>query len=468
MIFEEFMDNLVEGKTIHDFVEAVRNEDSNATANPKCRDYAEGRFDSTITDEQRGILGGQADEDGDPTENVIGKSRDQIASRIRFRGFLVEDESVDDYLDRFSVQNRLTKAIVAVSKRQITDGSTAMSVSWRNGRHGQKGKAVVHTELWWDGKSGMFMSIDNSGETEWAVSDWKDRSEREFRTIYTDDKIVRYIRDGKGWEVDAETDWVRRDGTPIGIPIAHFPNGESGYGPYPPSTVAQVIASQDSLNRTLFFRQAAAALTGMQVYWGTGVKDDEDQTPRAGTFWSSPNPDSKFGSIAAGSIESLHDEVNDLRAIIAGAFPVPSYRISQGEWPSGVALQRADAPMLAMATQLIDVDRAGIVLLGHRACELYNVFGSGDELNEKSIIEADFESPESVDPGTQVEVDQALVDLYAALDDLPETLIRATGILKSDVADALIEERSRSMQVMADAMAERDQSAVDDEIDEPQ
>lgn len=430
--------------SLHKLIEEEREENVFSKAEKEWREYAQGIHRPMATPEQKLMLG-EVDS-RDIIENIIGQCLDQIASRLRFHAFTVDDDTVLAFLnDTFAAKNQLDRAVMALTKRTQTDGNAAMSVSWRGDR---AGRPVIHHESWWDGDKGMFVAVSDGGDVLWALSEWYNRDDTKWRTLYLDNEIIRYQKEEDGWTEVQVIPWVKRNGRPIGVPVAHFPNGASAYGPYAPSTVAAVIGAQDQLNASLFSRAAVVAMTGSQIYTATGTTADSVQVG-PGKLWSSGNEGARFGVLPPGNLEPIINETDDLRAVICGAFSVPSYRIGDGDWPSGLALQRSDGPMIAAVRLLGDMEAPGLVYLAHRATELQNTFGTGLELNEDAVIEVEYEPADEVDPGTQVEIDTAKANLYDMLTELPEVLVKKLNVLtEQELADLVkeLDERKAEMQ----------------------
>lgn len=424
MIVESLDDQTNEA--MHDLIDEARMTDSAATTSALYAEYTLGHHRPVASHERKLMLG--SNQLGDVFENMIGRCVHELNGRIRFREFEVNDAEVADFL-RLDVvaKNQLDRAVSALIPRVLTDGNAAMSVSWRGGT---EGRPYLHHERWWDGNTGMFVAVSDTGEVFWAVSEWLDRQERRYRTVYRPHVIERFRLEGDGWQRETEIDWTF-NGKPLGVPVAHFPNGASPYGPYAESTVAKVIDVQDALNASLFNRQLVSAMTGSQIYTATGVDETSELPVGAGIMWRAQNPQAEFGAVPPGDMDALIKETDDLRAVIGGEFNVPVYRIGQGDWPSGVALVRADAPMIKRCQLLIDMVKPGLVYLQHRAVEMKNVFGGGS-LNEGAVVTCDFYEPDEIDPGTRVEIDQAKADLYQSMINLPEVLIQKLDVLTGE------------------------------------
>jgi hypothetical protein len=439
MIIPDLYDESLSTKGVHDLIEEVRNSDPLMTADVTWRNYALGIFDEPELGERAEILGADCKY---PEENLIGQCLDQIASRVRFRHYTVDNDAVRANLETFSTKNQLGKAVIAVIKRVQTDGNAAMSVGWRPDRFNKgKGRAVIHHEIWWDGDIGMFVAVDDSSDVLWAVSEWYGDDKKKRRTLYLPDRITRFRKEGEGWEIEKELPWTRANGKPLGVPVAHFPNGASPYSPYAPSTVKGVVATQDALNSSLYNRLAVSAFTGSQIYYLTGSTVGEDSMKVVpGTLWQAPNAAARFGVLAPGNMDALIKETDDLRGVIAGAFPVPSYRIGRGQWPSGIALQRADSPMIAQSRLLGEVAKPGLNRLAVMNIKLENTYGS-QAFDEEALVDVEWSPPDEVDPGTQIEIDQARVNLYASIEDLTDTMLKKTELLTEDEYTDFIAER---------------------------
>jgi len=300
----------------------------------------------------------------------------------------------------------------------------------------------------------MFVAVADSGEALWAVSEWRDRKETKFRTLYQDHLITRYVQEGEGWTPLNEIVWTRVDGRPLGIPIAHFPNGAAPFGVYARSTVASVLNAQDALNASLFNRQAVVALTGTKIYTATGVPNDQRMEVAAGALWTATDPSADFGALEPGDISGLMLETNDLRNVISKEFPVPAYRIGQGDWPSGLALQRADSPMIAQIQLLEEVSTPGYLLLAHRATELYNTFSNQPMIDENAVIGLKWKPSDEVDPGTKVEIDLKNAELLLQIEKMTKTMMTKIGVLETKEIEALVKELDARMELVAAANAD--------------
>lgn len=384
-----------------------------------------------------------------PLQNMIRMCLRQIVGRIRFKRFLVDDEEKQGYLDDYAVKNSMTRLSVGIARRALIDGNTAISQSWSE----DSGRVITRQEYWLDtdGK-GIFVAVDDTNDPVWAVSDYIDNDEVSHRILYLEDRIVHYIEGSgaEGWRILSEDEFLDADGNPIGVPVSHFPNADPDYGPYGSSTVREVLSIQDSLNLNLFNRQAVSAMTGQQLYWASGIKtSDAPDTIGPGIFITADDPSARFGAIPPGGIDGILHETDDLRGIISGAFPVPSYRLGSGQWPSGLALQRSDGPMITSVRLLRDVIEPGLVGAAHRATVMSNAFG-GTDFNLETMISVEFEPIDDIDPSTESEIHQSRVDAISGAESLTKAGMRKTGMFTEAEIEDIVMERDAMDRVLAD------------------
>src|SRR5690606_28443870 len=120
-------------------------------------------------------------------------------------------------------KNQYKSAVITNTVRTLVDGNNAMFLTWNGDR------PVVHQEDWWDGKEGMYVERSSDGLVEWAVKEWQDKGKTRRRTVYFPDHIERYVQEDESWVPYPNADeyivpWVKRDGSPLGVPIVHFRN----------------------------------------------------------------------------------------------------------------------------------------------------------------------------------------------------------------------------------------------------
>ena len=352
----------------------------------------------------------------------------------------------------------------------LRDGNHAALLGWRvaegvdgDGNATRTGRVTIQRERWWDGTAGVFVAYGDDGRPTYAVKDFAvmlgdPPKAHTRRTVYFPDHIERYVADGRGWrpfplEDEASTGivpWVKKDGSPLGIPVVHFANGSDDDAPYGVSDLdGGVIGLQDQINDLHWDIVAAARMAGYQVYTATGVTvdknaDGSDKPLRMGpgVVLRTDNPNGRFGVLQAGDMSQLIDTLRLKVRTVAANTMTPEHDIGGGEWPSGIALLRADMPAVVKAER-------GAKSLGpawetamHRATEIANAYGS-ERLDEGALITAEFADPARLDALAKAEVERLELANLAALQLIDDpVLLRLTGLLSEEQITQMTTDRT--------------------------
>lgn len=454
---------------IHDRITRERKDwfpDASETI-PKFRDYYASRHPSTLTKEQRALLGPQGNKS--LADNALKAATNVIAGRLDFTGWKTDDEAVQQFLDELFAKNKLADAQFDAHVAVIRDGNHAALLSWladdapaTDGA--QSGRVLVQRLRWWDGKSGVFVGYGDDGRPvygvrEWEVYDPKRNRKIDRRTVYLPDRIMRYWKDTSGWKPlptgdDPESwrqDWRKQDGSPIGLAVVHLPSVSVDDSSYGQSDYVGLLGLQDQLNDSQRDIAAGARLTGFQMITATGYQAEVDpMTNRErplivgpGRMLTAKSSDAKFGTIAPAELTNLIEVSQHARQTVAHNMEAPEHMLTGGEWPSGLALMRAEQPLVTKVRHLARKVGPAWQEVGHRATELVNTFGSGG-LDEAALITAMFSPPERLDDQAQAEVDKAVAEVWAAISRITDrTLLLKTGLLTEQEVDALLQERKQ-------------------------
>jgi hypothetical protein len=442
----------------HDEIEEWRKRESeDAHLLEEFRRYAAGDQNQTLSVEQKRIMGGKAAHI--ISDNILRLVISTAASRLELEKWLVDTaQEVQDFLDRLFLTSRISRLQYDTHFAALRDGNTAVSLRWKPGDQSPAaGRVTVHRETWWNGKQGVFVAFDDYDDPIWAVRDFlgfEGGKEIQRRTIYYPDAIYRYQRVGGGWHPYLLPDdpepiagnvgyvpWLKRDGSPLGLPIVSFSNSLGDDGLYGRSDIYGLLGIQDDLNSIQHDIAAAAAFTGYQMYWASGVADGSAHKVGPGRLLTSENPASRYGVIPAGDMSALTDSHQYKRQTVAIDSSTPVHLITGGDWPSGEALLRAEMPLVDKVTRLARVIGPSWVLLAHRATEVANTFG-GLALNEEAPIVAQFAPPERLDDLTEIQIQQDRVNLYASLSGISDPEIMAkTGLLTEAEINAVMDGR---------------------------
>lgn len=464
-------------ESLHDEIERQRGEAFPEASDLKdFRDYARGRQTATLTPDQRRVLASVANHRF--ADNVVRMILAAAASRLELTGFLVDDQTATGFLADLWTKNQVADLQYDAHFATLRDGNHAVSLRWQAtapedaDRFGP-GRVVLRRERWWDGATGVFVAYDDLNRPTYAVKDFRvwmgdPPRKRLRRTVWFPDRIERYLKEGQGWapfplpgdDLANGATWTKADGSPLGIPVAHFANGSDDDAPYGSSDLdGGVIGVQDELNDIQRDVTAAARLTGFQMLAATGVKLEKDASGRTkplvvgpGRTFSDESPDAKFYPIPAGDMGKLTASYDHKLQTITRMTDTPIHLIT-GNWPSGAALLRAEMPLVSKVQRLAKTVGPAWATVAHRSTEIANAFG-GLGIDEDALITAVFAPPEKLDALALAEVDKARVDVYARLEDISDPVLMAkTGLVTEDEAAAIVagrQERAASLPVLAE------------------
>lgn len=369
------------------------------------RDYDRGHQHNILSaDQQRVLMGVLGRRHAD---NAVHKVVFEHANRVILESWTVMDETVQKYLAELWVKCSLPDFSADRNYGAIRDGNHAVGLGWNE----QQSRVIMVGERWWDGKKGVYFAYDGNGQVAYAIKEWKDK-EVSRRTLYYDDRIERYANRSGSWEQfmlpeDASwpVKWVKRDGSPLHIPLVHLSNVSDADTPYGGSILGGgVLGLQDEINDIQRDITVAARWTAYQMYWATGVAAETDASGDPiktlvgpGMFLENSSPDAKYGVIQAGDMSQLIATHQLKVKTLGNNTATPTHLITGGDWPSGDALAQADKPLADSAQRVVDSVQPSWATIAHRSTEITNAFSAGAPLNEAALITANFSSPGKLD-----------------------------------------------------------------------
>lgn len=201
------------------------------------------------------------------------------------------------------------------------------------------------------------------------------------------------------------------------------------------SEIADVIPTQDRINKTLFDRIVAAEYGAFRQRWATGLElpTDPQTNQPIDTFEASvrrfavnPEPDGKFGTFDATDLRPYLDVIEQdlvLMARIAGV--PPHYLTSKGEFPSGDALRSAEAPLIARCVRKQDTFGDGWERLMGMAARLAGM--------DDVMLETQWRNPETRTYGEAADWALKLSQVPGITSDL---LLPRLGFTRDEIANA--------------------------------
>lgn len=455
--------------TIHTRVEedrkAAQPTDFNWSDLKKFRKYYRGRQRGTLNADQirilQGVLGNRF------SHNICKKIVNVKANRLEIARFDVEDPQVRAFLFDTWTRNQLPDLFSDSTKACLRDGNTAIGMNWIPDNGPAGGRVALFMERWWDGKTGVFVHYDDLGQPDYAVKEWIDRNRNQIRIIYFPDHIERYVQDGDGWRAfnlpgergDASTGpvaWLKRDGSPLGIPIIHIPNGNDDDTNYGASELdGGILGIQDQVNTIQHDLTAVSVLSGSPRTTSSGFElekgdDGKPIQPKTGpgAHWHADDANAKWGVLEAGDIGPLKDALLIKVQTACEMVNVPVHEIT-GDWPSGEALYRADMDLIKDVETLGKKAGPAWSSVSHRSTELWNTFGRGPMLNEDALIVTVFQPVDKRDPLTLAMVAEKMAPFVSERE-----VLRILGYSPEKVEE-IIQEREEE----AEKALERQQAA---------
>jgi hypothetical protein len=213
------------------------------------------------------------------------------------------------------------------------------------------------------------------GQVELAAKCWNARMEgvKYWRVnLYYEDRIEKYRTVGESktaelptgrqqWDVWSDPE----DGE--AWPLAHelgrvpvFPfNNNAPIGSYGKSELKDVIPLQNALNKANLDLLAASEFAALPQRWAVGITTEIDPVtkepkkpwnPGADRILSTPNPNARFGEFQTAQLSQLLEQIGDRRLEMARVSSTPMHWLvlGSGQFPAGVALRAAEAPLIAL------------------------------------------------------------------------------------------------------------------------
>jgi hypothetical protein len=416
-------------------------------------------------------------------DNVCRRILALVASRLELTGFALDknDDTLTTFINDFFTKNQLADKQYDVHFATARDGNHALGLNWRpSQRPGEDGTATgrvtVHKERWWDGETGMWIAYGDDGLPLYAVKDFTQvmfdpPRKVKRRTIYFDDHLEKYISTGALWEPFAEDTedngkptnaprWEKRDGSPLGIPVVHFANGSDDDTPYGASHLdGGVIGLQDHINDIHLDITVAARLLGFPMIFVAGYEEALTSAGQVipfhvgpGTVAKSANPNTKITVVQPGDLTQLQGAYDMKKRAVASNTQTPEHIISGGQWPSGLALIRAEMPLIDLVKRMAKTVGPSWEQAVHRATEMYNAFAK-PSLDETNLVTAEFTDPERLDEQAQAEADKLRLEVWQMLGTIEdEAILEATGLLTAEQIRKLTAEREARTQKEMEAL----------------
>ena len=293
--------------------------------------------------------------------NLMPTVVDAPKNKLRVTGFAVEEGS-DLATEAWKIwqTNRMQQQAGSVHLEALKTGD-AYVIVWPD----SNGVARIHPQ-----KSRLCTVTydeEEPGKIVSAAKVWLTAGKKVRLTLYYPDRIEKYITRGahtNGLPDGAKAfDQFLVDGepwplpNPYGVvPVFHFAN-KAAIGEFGDSELCDVTPIQDGLNKTVLDLMVAAEFFSFPQRYAIGLEVDNDPvTGKPITPWTGVerwltvgSPDAKFGQFESGDLEQFLKVKAEFAADVAriSGTPLHYLMLDKGDFPSGEAMNRAEARLLA-------------------------------------------------------------------------------------------------------------------------
>lgn len=359
---------------------------------------------------------------------------DAVVERLQVTSFDVQPDDADlaMLLWQWWTANRMDALQTETHRAAVRDGEAFVLTAWNN--ESQRPDFVYHPRyvdrqaggdgfgMWVDYENGDLFGMPMQATKQWSET-LADGTKRIRRTIYYPERIEKWQLDGQ-WQpvTDDEGEpwplpWVMADGSPIGIPVAHFRN------PGVRSELKDIIPLQDALNKAWLDILAASDSTAFRMLVVLGfVPTTDGQAPATdGSNLLQVAPGQilattkRPGDVSVDAIEpsSLDPLLEVEERIVYRVAQISDTPLSRFQFTRQVAaegtLRQMDAPMIAKIEERQTLFGNAWEDMMRQALRQATAFG-GQALTDVSI--GTQWKPAAVrDEKTQVEVAKAKKDL---------------------------------------------------------
>ena len=188
-----------------------------------------------------------------------------------------------------------------------------------------------------------------------AMKQWKDEWTGGLHvTVYLPDRLYRWRQN------DSSSQWSEMPGdpNPLGVvpvvPLLNRPNLFGGAR----SELANVISTQDQINKLVCDLVVASEYQAFRQRWGTGVEvamdeaTGEESAPFKAAIdrmWAVPNADAKFGEFGSNDLTAYVNALeNRIQSLASRSRTPPHYLLGgMGQFPSGESLKATETGLIA-------------------------------------------------------------------------------------------------------------------------
>lgn len=341
------------------FIQALLNEEIDRQALYRAyREYYDGQHDTQLSERQRQYLSLKMGEEF--RSNYCPIIVDALVERLKVTGFQCDGQA--EQLWQWWTRARMDGVQGAVHLAAARDGDAYLFVGWDND---EQHPTFTFEQALCDGEGVQVVYSDERNVPVLATKRWAMRTggkvgKQRRMNVYYPDRIERYLSDSDtfegNWQPYAEEGkapvepWLYRDGTPLGLPVIHFRNKDTGYN-YGASELRDVVPLQNALNKTIIDLLAAADTTAFRIFYMLG-DDPSNLSVAPGSWVYSTRPPSgengaSIGVIPGENLGNMIALIDALAIEIARVTRTPvSYFQVSGQRPAEGTLKQEESGLV--------------------------------------------------------------------------------------------------------------------------
>jgi hypothetical protein len=276
------------------------------------------------------------------------------SSRLEVIGFNSDSSEIQDRAWKIWKRNLMPLRAKEIHRQAFKAGD-AYAVVWYDPADDKKARIYPQKTS----ESIAVWQSEETGETEMAAKVWKGIDQKLYVTLYFPDRIEKWISKNEissGAEITNAEDFEPRavpgEAFPLEhdlgvVPVFHFSAGES--------LLTDAIPLQSGLNKALADLFVGMEFNSLRQRWTTGISypiDEETGRPlvpfEVDEQWATTKSDiAKFGEFTDMDLNQTIAVMKDLREAIARSTGTPLHylQLTGGQFPSGEALEKAEAPL---------------------------------------------------------------------------------------------------------------------------
>lgn len=457
------------------FLQAESNEEGDyQTDIVQARDYDAGRQFVALTERLREFLGGDTANDSEDYKrlrlNICGVILASIVDILIVAGFDTDEmpQEQPDINERGEPTTKLIKPVAAwawniwqrnrmdakqrrVHEATLRDGESFVIIDWDN--NSKRPRFTPHVRFVdvsgtatnadvGEGCRAFYRNDDSDQDLLFVTKRWTEvlhtaegtRNTRQRLTVYLPGEIRKYAGFPGAWKRTQDADdepwpipWKHKDGSPLGIPVAHFISSAG-------MEAREAWPIQNLINKILIDLATESDIAAFRIMVAFGWKPvDRDGNPIAwqpGTIIGSESEDGRLDVFDGGDLSRFMNVIEGLMfwAAMVTATPISRFITTKQVAAEGTQKEQ-NAPLLNKARNRQSELANAWTHAMYMAMRLENTYGKGG-LDESAFLSTTFEPLEARDEGA--ELDRAIKRRTLGIP--IQIIARELGMTPEDVA----------------------------------